>query len=183
MDSTEKLKQVVTRFIARSPTKVGNLATRFYKDRFVRGGWIGDGGFEKWKPRKKRDRNEKRRGRRATLVNSGRLKKSIRVIKKSKDSVTIGTDVEYAERHNEGFEGQVSQNVRTHRRRSHKRRSGKSRKKTTVKETTVKSFSRTVKQKTAKRQFMGNSRFLNRRIEKTLEHELKKELKREGIII
>lgn len=178
----EKLRRTIAAFIKKTPTKVGNTSVKFYKDRFVRGGWIGDGGLEKWKPRKRRDRNERRRGNRALLVKSGRLKRSIRVIKKTRDSVTVGTDVEYARMHNEGFEGRVSQSVSSHKRKSHMRRNGRSRRRSRVKEAKIKESKRTIKQKIPRRKFIGNSKFLNKRIEKKLEHDLKKELKRNGLI-
>ncbi|WP_299460594.1 phage virion morphogenesis protein [uncultured Microscilla sp.] len=171
------LHKVIARHIKNAPTLTGAISTKFYKDRFVRGGWIESNSFQKWRPRKRRDRNEKRRGKRAVLVQSGRLKRSIRVLKKTSNSVIVGTDVEYARMHNEGFSGSVSQNVSAHHRKRHKRRNRKKKGKHIVREHKVKGFNRTIKQNIPKRQFLGKSEFLNKRIEKQLEYMLKKQIK------
>lgn len=179
-ENAEKINKTFRRFLKQTPTRVGGISVKFYKDRFVRGGWI-DTSFQKWRPRKKRDRNERRRGNRALLVQSGRLKRSIRVLAKNEKSVRVGTDVEYAKAHNEGDTSTSNETVRTHTRRAHSRRN-RSGRRGDVKGSTVKSHNRKTKRNLPKRQFMGRSKFLNRRIEKTLKHQLKKELKKDGII-
>ncbi len=80
---------------------MGNDAVTHFKKGFRDGGFT-DETLEKWKPRKRRDR--KRQGR-AILVDKGHLKKSIKVVKKSFNSVTIGsrTAGDYGEVHNEGL--------------------------------------------------------------------------------
>jgi phage gpG-like protein len=57
---------------------------------------------QKWKPRKDGSSAGERTRRRNLLVQSGKLRRSIRVVKVSKNSVTVGSDVPYAKIHNEG---------------------------------------------------------------------------------
>ncbi len=84
------------------PRAAGNIAVNFFKDRFRRKGWH-DTHFEKWPERKRVDPRRKRAGRRAVLVKTGRLRRSIRVSRLSFKSFTISTDVPYAPAHNEGL--------------------------------------------------------------------------------
>lgn len=149
---------------------VGGLAVEFFKDRFRQQGWR-DEGFEPWEGRRTPDKNTRRR---SILTKTGRLKRSPRVIFKSKYKVFVGTDVPYAQPHNEGFEGQVQQSVRGHRVREHARRG---RTPTVVKAHERKAHRRTVDMSIPKRQFMGDSQFFNRRAEMNIEHELRKELR------
>lgn len=83
------------------PRIIGRVAVNFYKDSFRRSGFI-DRRMEKWPARKRADRNERERGPRALLVKSGRLRRSIRIIRTLPSSVTVGSDVPYAEIHNNG---------------------------------------------------------------------------------
>lgn len=86
------------------PRVAGNIAVNFFKDRFKQGGWI-DTAFQRWEPRKRQDRQEKKKdSSRALMVQSGRLRRSIKVQEVSARSVTVGTDVIYAKIHNEGGE-------------------------------------------------------------------------------
>jgi phage gpG-like protein len=69
----------------------------------------------KWKPRKDGSSAGARKSRRNLLVKSGKLRRSVRVVSISKDSVIVGSDVPYAKAHNEGFSGSVS--VEAHKRK------------------------------------------------------------------
>jgi phage gpG-like protein len=72
--------------------KMGNEAVNHFKvDVFNAESFDG----AHWKPRQKDD------GRRL-LVKTGRLRSSIRVMKRTRNSITVGTDVPYAEFHNKG---------------------------------------------------------------------------------
>ena len=99
------------------------------------------------------------------MVKSGRLKRSIRKLKVTRNSVTIGTDVEYAEIHNEG--GTINQqiNIRQHSRK----RKGRTE--------TVKAHRRARKLKIPERRFIGESAVLLRRIERLMQHEINQILK------
>ena len=178
------VNKAVTDSYKHAPRLIGGLSVRFFKDRFVRQGWQ-DEGFEKWPKRKREDRRTKKAGNRAVLVKTGRLKRSIKVLSRSATRLVVGTTVPYAYAHNEGFNGTV--NVKSHNRgvefetkkTSYKTRTGKERtrkERIVTKTTKVKAHQRKVN--LPKRRFIGNSKLLNRRIEKNIEYELKNELKK-----
>lgn len=137
------------------PRVVGNTAVNFYKDRFRRGGWQ-DVRFQPWTPRK---RHHKRK--RALLVRTGRLRRSIRIVRISSDSVVVGTDVPYARIHNEGGRISTTQNVRAHLRRGRP----------------VRAHSRRVNATIPQRQFIGASRLLTRRLVAVLNEMLARSMK------
>lgn len=129
---------------AKLPAQFGELSVSFANDNFRAEGFV-DNGTRKWQ---KRAIEGKRKGR-GILIDSGRLKRSIRVVSTSPQSVSMGTDIQYAKAHNEGLYTNVS--VPSHQRRT---RSGRI--------VTVKSHSRQAKM--PKRQFIGESIELQRRI-------------------
>lgn len=145
--------------------KAGAMIVDFFKESFRRQGWW-DRNKEKWAERK--DRKRKGKGR-AILVRSGRLRRSIRVIHSTAGKVIVGTDVPYARIHNEGGEFMVTQNVSSHTRKAHGRKgyttaSGRKVRRGTVREHTVKAHGRTRKVGMPRRQFMGSSAALERRL-------------------
>jgi phage gpG-like protein len=150
------------------PKAAGVTAVNFFKDRFARQGWQ-DGAFEPWAPRKRQD---KRAGRRQLLVQSGRLKRGIRIQEANWGRVVVANDVPYARAHNEGVNATMSQAVRAHSVRSFpRRRAGRTE---TVREHTRQGHTRTIRMVLPKRQFMGNANLLNRRLEWQLKTALKK---------
>jgi len=92
--------------IQRIPRVAGAQAVRFFQDNFRRQGWVYNGKLKAWK---KRSKAAKRNKGRAILIDTGRMRRSIRVLSASSDGVLIGTTVPYAEAHNEGsvFNGSV----------------------------------------------------------------------------
>jgi phage gpG-like protein len=150
----------LTRAINALPARVATLAVNFSKERFIKQNWH-DASPEPWEKRRGRRRGGDRRQGGAVLVDSGRLKRSIRVISANKEQIIIGTDVPYAEIHNEGFEGQ--QNVRSHQRRSR-----------TGRVYTVRAYTRRMSM--PERRFLGESQELANRIENLMETELSKAL-------
>lgn len=84
------------------PIVIGNEVVNFSKERFAEQNW-NDKTKEPWDKRK-----SKKDAGRAILVKSGRLKRSPRVISTTADSVTVGSDVPYAQVHNDGFNGTVN---------------------------------------------------------------------------
>jgi phage gpG-like protein len=86
------------------PVKVGDTAILFTMQRFREQAWINNT-TEPWKQRKP---GAKRNQGRAILMNTGRLRRSIRIVRVTSDSVTIGSDVPYAQVHNDGFKGTVA---------------------------------------------------------------------------
>jgi phage gpG-like protein len=163
-----------------APAMLGNDAVNFFLDNFKRQGWLGN----RLEPWKKRKRNKKRPGR-AILVDSGRLRRSIRITSIHAGTVTIGTDVPYAKAHNEGFRGVV--NVKAHTRGKYAKskvgtgkltKKGKERMKTVTSKTgegTVKAHTRKVNM--PRRQFMGSSPYLTKQLQRRLQAELMKGLR------
>ena len=169
-DFTRKLDSVLNTY-KKLPTEIATIAVNFSKERFRDQAWL-DTSKTKWKPRKTQRGRSGRRSQ-TLLVDTGRLKRSIRKIKATPDQVIIGTDVPYAEIHNEG--GTINKTVsvkshiiKSHRRKAHTRtRKGRSEKvkAQTVKAYTVKAHSRKMNLKIPSRRFMGKSYTLTRRIE------------------
>lgn len=147
-----------TRLVRSFPKWAGNEAKNHFVDSFRKQGWDG----ENWQDRKYPDKNTKRR---AILVKTGRLKRSIKV---SSNGV-VSTDVPYAEIHNEGGTIDTTQSIRAHRRIVKTRNTYNGRKKASSGITFVKAHTRKVRISIPRRQFMGNSRVLV----STLENELK----------
>lgn len=82
------------------PTWAGNAALNFYRDSFRRGGFI-DRTFQPWPRRKPSILSGKDDKGRAILVQTGRLRKSLRLAV-GKSHFTIYTANPYARAHNEG---------------------------------------------------------------------------------
>ena len=166
----EKLKKVNKPLFLRNMTShAGTIAVNFSKERFRNKNWV-DRTREKWP-------NRKRKSRGTLLSKSGRLKRSIRKLAHGNYYVFIGTDVPYAQIHNEGGEIKKTVSVRAHSRsRAVTRGNGRARKpkKPTGK---VKAHTRKMNLTIAKRQFLGNSAVLTRRIERHMYKQIEKELK------
>lgn len=158
------------------PRKVAAIVVDFFKGRFQRQSWIGRT-TEKWAPRK--GKGKKNKGR-AILVKTGRLRRSIRAVNITEGQIVIGTDVPYAKIHNEGGKIEGAQNVSSYTRRAHRRkgytRAGRKIKGTQVKQSTVKSHTRRVNRVMPRRQFMGASEALNKRVRGSIEREINQAL-------
>ncbi|CAA0159002.1 phage virion morphogenesis protein [Tenacibaculum maritimum] len=174
-DFFKKLEKVNQKSFLRSMTgQVGAIAVNFSKQRFRDKNWVGRN-REKWAKRK-------RPGRGSLMSKSGRLKRSIRKLAQGNYYVFIGTDVPYAQIHNEGGTISKTVSVRAHTRkvnsrtRATTRGNGRTRnaKKT---QTRVKAHTRRMNLRIVKRQFMGNSDVLTRRIERHMYKEIIKQLK------
>ena len=144
-------------------------AVNFSKERFVRKNWV-DKSVTAWKARKPSpdwhsEGQKKAAARGSLMVKSGRLKRSIRKIKVTRNSVTIGTDVPYAEAHNEGAVINQSVNVKNHSRK----RKGRTE--------TVKAHKRKRKITLPERRFIGESAVLLRRVERLVQREINEILK------
>ncbi|WP_312310980.1 phage virion morphogenesis protein [Empedobacter brevis] len=150
-------------------------AVNFSKERFVQKNWI-DRSRTAWKKRKRKDRG-------SLMVKSGRLKRSIRKLSYTRNSVTIGTDVPYAQIHNDGGTINKTVRVKSHSRKITKRgrseRTGRVLKKRVSNgTTTVKSHTRKMKLTYHERKFLGQSALLLRRIERLTQREIDKILNR-----
>ena len=167
-DFIKKLNRL-SKLYRKFPDMAAIEAVNFSKERFVRKNWV-DRTVEPWKkpepvpdwvPKKWR----KKGGSLLIGKGSGRLKKSIRKISVTRNSVTIGTDVEYAQIHNEG--GVINQTITI---KAHTRkRKGRSE--------DVKAYTRKRKFKIPKRQFIGESAILLRRVERLVQREINEILK------
>jgi phage gpG-like protein len=161
-DFVRKL-DALTKAYKNIPTEVATIAVNFSKDRFRNSNWLDDD-REKWQKLKhpRTGKTGKPSNNQTLLVKTGRLKRSIRKISATEDKVIIGTDVPYAQIHNEGGTITGAAIVKTHAVKSHTRtRKGR---KETVKAHIVKAHSRKMNVKIPKRQFMGNSYTLQKRI-------------------
>ena len=84
------------------PIVVANAAKNHFLEGFRKGGFT-DEGFDPWVKRKTK---AKRNAGRAILVDTGHLRRSIRVISASFDKIEVGsTGTKYASRHNQGLDG------------------------------------------------------------------------------
>ncbi len=142
------------------PERIGTEAVNFSKERFVNQDWK-DTTSDPWLPRSRKRRGGTKRQNGAILVDSGRLKRSIRKTSVSPERVVIVTDVEYAALHNEGLKGteQVKQHTRTSRK-------GKA--------YTVRAHAGKVDM--PERRFMGDSEELCRRLENIIIDEIQNSL-------
>lgn len=144
------LEKEYKRFYARIPAIAGAKAVRFFKENFNRQAWVDRDRRERWKPRRHKDSG------RAILVKSGRLKRSIRVVAKGRGYVLVGTNVPYAQIHNEG--GAIRKRVKV---RAHKRNTRRGLQQ-------VASHSRAMNVEIPKRQFIGESTNVIESVEKEL---------------
>jgi len=156
----KQIRSLKNFFDNKAPRVVGTEAKKFFIDSFNKQGWD-DGTVDPWEQRKTRSKNTKTR---KLLIKTSRLKASFKYKPIGRGKVFVYTaDVPYAKIHNEGGIIDSIQNIREHNRRT--KRSG------TVE---VKAHKRHVKTKIPKRQFMGNSKSLNLKIEKELERRITK---------
>ena len=146
-------------FMRRLVNRSGVVAVNFSKERFVKKDWLDGNSREAWKKRKKPDRG-------SLMVKSGRLKRSIRKLSEGDYFVYVGTDVPYAQIHNEGGNINKTITVRTHSRT----RKGRTE--------TVKSHRRKMKMTMPKRQFLGDSNALAKRIERFANVEINNEIQK-----
>lgn len=135
-------------FQAQTGTIAGTLATQWFKRSFgVQGFMQGGGQVDRWKPRSP---HAKRNKGRAILVDTGRLRRSIRIVGRGPGWAVVGTDVPYAEAHNSGLTKTGAVSVKAFQRRS---RRGKIHR--------VNAHTRNVSINIPRRQFLGTSDGLN----------------------
>ncbi len=192
----QQFYEKVKRSLAKFPLLAASEAQNFFLDSFKSQAWFGEH-TEVWKKRKLQERhgNRKKLGGtvgkvegkggmrnngRDLLIKTGRLKRSIRIKKADWSSVIIASDVPYAGVHNEGFKG--TQQVGEHSRIATRRVATKYNKNGTPSKTgrkRIKGASHQVKaftrhQNIPRRRFMGNSPYLNQRIDRVFLRELMK---------
>ena len=110
----QQIQRTLDQFVDIMGVEARNHFVKSFKDQ-----GFTDQTIEKWEPRKDEvattggiDFRRSRTGfidsnatNRAILVKTGDLRRSIRIVAKTADSVTIGTDLPYAQIHNEGGKG------------------------------------------------------------------------------
>lgn len=177
-----EVEQHFKRVLQYAPNMLGNDVVNFSLDSFKKQGWTGNT-FEPWRQRSSKAKRNKGR---AILIDTGRLRRSIRVTNVSAGTVTIGTGVPYAKANNEGFRGTV--NVKAHTRNKYSKEkvaSGKLTSKGVARMKTVQRISATgnVKAHTRKvniikRKFLGlDSPYLQKQLQRRLQAELMKGLR------
>jgi phage gpG-like protein len=151
----DKIASEVKKVVDQLPQQLGNEIVNFALDNFRLQGWRGSS-LQPWQ---KRSPKAKKNNGRAILINTGRLRRSIKVLRVGAGFVTVGSDVPYAKAHNEGFKGVVTvkaftrnkyakakaSNVKTHRNKTITYKAGS---------IEVKSFKRNMN--LPKRQFLPN---------------------------
>lgn len=143
------------------PRLIGNVAVSMVNQNFRDAGWR-DGGLKPWKKTKRQ--MGKGKGSQYLALHSSRehLSRSTQYKKTGPGEVTISNPVPYASVHNDGFEGNV--NVKAHKRTISK---GKNK----GNKYSVRAFSR--RMYIPQRQFMGESRELNEKIENIIRNTFK----------
>lgn len=177
-------EQHFKRVLQYAPFLLGNMAVNFFLDRFRYQNWLGET-TEPWKPRKKVTKwGRKNDSGRSLLIQTGRLRRSIRITSVHFNKVTIGSDVPYARAHNEGVRLGLIMQIREHERKLTKlgivaRKQLKTKSNITFGRvetgtTTVQAHKRRVNQNIPRRQFMGNSPVLEKQLQRKLLAELLK---------
>ena len=173
------------------PYKAGVIMVAYSKDRFKYSNWI-DVYPENWQ-RRSRKKPWTNKGKapnnagRALLIQTGRLRRSIRIVSTTANSVTIGSDVPYAQVHNDGLRVQATQRVRAFVRMNRKRdQSNVVAGKQTTKSTRIKftknasgishvsEHTRKMNFKMPRRRFMGESKYLANQISRMIAAEINK---------
>lgn len=187
----QQLQRRLRAVMVRLPLLAGNEAIKFILDNFRHQGFMGDS-LQPWRKRKNPNRwgqSPKRNGR-ALLVDTGRLRRSWRIVTIRQDMVSVGSDDPKAKVHNEGLRiGQIQQVKAHERKRFSKSKIGtgtysiKSQKENqkTVKSVSgtisVKAHTRRINQNIPKRQMIGKSTHLDNRIKRIITAEIMKAVK------
>lgn len=188
----DRIAQQIVQAWQRLPNGIATVAVNFFKERFRAQNWVGTN-TEPWRRRRKTKKGwewggRKERKGRAILVDTGRLRRSIRKVSATESSVVIATDVPYAKMHNEGFRGVITQQVKAHQRKKTTfgitgRKALKTRTKITYGRVdtgdrlAVKAHQRKINMNLPRRQFIGESPYLSRQIERYATAEIMKALK------
>ena len=177
----EDFEKLAHASLRKFPLLAGNTGRNFFLARFNAQNWI-DNMTEPWKKRKP---GSKRNEGRAILTDTGRLKRGTRIKQADWSAVIVGNDVPYADPNNRGVNATVTVNLQT---RIASRKVGTKELKLRGKQRRVRIGGRKVKIRGAshqvsmhmrkmnlpKRQFIGNSAYLNRNINREFIYELNK---------
>jgi phage gpG-like protein len=177
MDELKDFDKAIDKLNNRATTitrKAAVIAVNFSKERFRKGNWHGSS-VEPWQKRKKEDKNSRRR---AILVKKAVLMRDVQIIRQRPTYAIVGTSritQKYARIHNEGGKVVGVAKVGSYTRKAHTRkRSGRKPERVTAHQ--VKGHSRKVNFKMPKRQYIGHSAELQRRISEMIKKEFIAEL-------
>lgn len=99
-------------YLRRLPLRLSQRALLVMNSNFDRGGYETESGsFVRWKPRKKSTWKIKSDEGRALLIQTGRLRRSLKADPLMDGTPRVITDVPYADAHQNGFSGRVTQKV------------------------------------------------------------------------
>lgn len=161
------------------PKHVSNDVVNFTKDNFRRQGFLG-ASLERWPARKKKTKwgiTPRNKGR-AILVDTGKMRRANRITQADWRAIVIANAMPYAKAHNYGLRVGVIQNVKAHRRkRKQNNLTGAKGKKIASGVTFVKAHKRKFMLTLPKRQFIGDSPYLRRNIQRTIANQIQKALK------
>lgn len=182
-DFTRKLDALSDSY-RKLPNEIAATAVNFSKERFRDQAWL-DKTKENWKPRARRRAGSSKKSQ-TLLVNTGRLKRGMRKISATQDSVIIGNDVPYAQIQNDG--GTINKTVTVNQftkkgfnKKSYTRkRNGRSENISAhaVKSHSIKSHSRKMNLKIPARTFIGKSDMLERKLLSLITDRFKEALKK-----
>ncbi len=162
-----KTRTAISDVFSNLPTWAGNAALNFYKDSWRRQGFI-DTSFKRWPKRKKEGGSKDR----AILVKSGQLRRSLR-LRVGTTWFEVYSEVPYAKAHNEG--ATITQTVTPRQRRyfwAMHYKAKKVGKSDEAGQWRAMALSETITIKIPRRQFMGQSNFMERRIVANVERAL-----------
>lgn len=165
----DKLDQVEKAF-NKLPNEFAVIAVRFSKERFRKQNWY-DTNAEAWEKLKQPRKGSRRRSQ-TILVDTARLKRSVRKIEANTKLIAIGSNEPYAQIQNDGGTIDEVVTVKSHTVRSHSRkaytrtRDGRRKRvpKTTVKSFKVKSHRKHMNFTIPSRRFIGVSKKLTNEI-------------------
>ncbi len=159
-DDLLKKVDAIKNILNRAPEAIGVIAVNHFKQNFERQGFVDDVKTP-WQARKKDKGKDKGR---AILRKSGRLANSLRVTRANTEEVAIGTDVPYARIHNEG--GEIKQAARSELFIRNRYKRGVKKGKFAKGKKKGRGFTYTDRViRMPKRQFLGNSKNLNYKID------------------
>ncbi|MCC7223870.1 MAG: phage virion morphogenesis protein [Chitinophagales bacterium] len=142
---------------------VGTIAVGFFKDDIFKAGGFIDNGLQKWIERK----NQSTKKKRALLIYTGALRRSMRILRLSGNSITVGSQgIRYAQIHNTG--GTITQ-IPTDRQRRFFWAQYRQTKNDMWKHAAL---AQIINIRIPQRKFIGQSAGLNKRIERQLTREL-----------
>ena len=166
----QQIRAAVAATLKQLPTIAGVEAVNHFKNSFRNEGFT-DSNLVKWQKRKKEDAG------RGILTKTGRLRRSIKILRKTDTMVQVGvnlSEVPYAKVHNEGFKGTVDVKGHVKRNRRYDVFNVRRRRLAASGINIVGATKR--KMNMPKRQFIGNSRKLNEAITQKTASALKKAL-------